>query len=62
MARTDYTTQTAAELRIQLAAEQGKLVQMRFDLADKKVKRTSDIREARRRIARIQTALRTAKN
>jgi ribosomal protein L29 len=61
MARTLYHNQSAAELRTALAAEQAKIAQMRFDLADKKLKRTSDIRASRRRTARIQTALRTAK-
>lgn len=61
MARTTYNAQSAADLRALLATEEGKLAQMRFDLADKKLKRTSDIRETRRRIARIRTALRTAK-
>ena len=61
MKRDDLTTKTAAELHALLEEERSRLAQLRFDLADKNLKRTSDIRTARRRIARIQTALRTAK-
>jgi len=61
MKREQMTTKSAAELKELLSQEQQKLAQLRFDLADRKLKRTSDIGAARRRIARIMTALRTAK-
>ena len=61
MKKNDLTNVSAAELQHLLASERAKLSQMRFDLADKKLKRTSDMEQARRRIARILTALRTAK-
>jgi ribosomal protein L29 len=61
MKKDDLTTKTAAELQHQLEETSQKLAQMRFDLADKKLKRTSDIARARKLIARLMTALRTAK-
>jgi ribosomal protein L29 len=54
------TTTDAGQLKGQLEAERSKLAQLRFDLADRRLKRTSDVRAARRRIARILTALQTA--
>ncbi len=61
MTKHAITTTDAAVLRTQLDQERQKLAQMRFDLADRKLKKTSDIRATRRHIARIMTALRTAK-
>jgi len=61
MKREQMHNKAAAELKDLLAQEQQKLAQLRFDLADRKLKRTSDINLIRRRIARIMTALRTAK-
>lgn len=61
MKREQMKTKAAAELKELLSQEQQKLAQLRFDLADRKLKRTSDIMATRRRIARILTALRTAK-
>jgi ribosomal protein L29 len=61
MKRNDLTNSTAAELRALLEEQRQKIAQLRFDLADKKLKRTSELGIARRTIARILTALRTAK-
>ncbi len=61
MATNDYNLKSAAELRVLVDAERAKLAQFRFDLADKKLKRTSDIAKAKRTIARMLTAMRTAK-
>jgi ribosomal protein L29 len=61
MKREDLTMKSAAELKTQLADQQDKLATMRFDLADKKLKRTSDVRLVRRTVARLLTALKTAK-
>jgi ribosomal protein L29 len=62
MKKTDMTTKSRTELETQLTAAQNKLSQLRFDLADKKLKRTSDIRATKVEIARILTALRNATN
>ena len=61
MKRENLSTHTATELNTMLAAAQAKLSQLRFDLADKKLKKTSDIATTRRNIARIKTALKTTK-
>ena len=61
MKKNDLKTQSAAELQTILADARAKLSQMRFDVADKKLKRTSDIGVTRRLIARAMTALKTAK-
>ena len=50
---------TAENLKTMLIAEQAKLAQLRFDTADRKLKRTRDIPATRRKIARILTALRS---
>lgn len=60
MKKNDLTTKSRAELELQLTQAQNKLSQMRFDLADKKLKRTSDIRATKVEIARILTALKKA--
>lgn len=59
MKKDDLTTKNAAELHTLLQDLRVKLSQMRFDLADKKLTRTSDIRTTKVRIARILTALKT---
>jgi ribosomal protein L29 len=61
MKKNALTTTSAAELQHQLTDARAKLAQLQFDLADKKLKKTSDIELTRRRIARILTALKTAK-
>jgi len=61
MKKNELTNQSAAELQHQLAEARAKLSQLRFDLADKKLKRTSDVEITRRQIARLMTALRNAK-
>lgn len=57
MKKDDLTTKSPAELKHDLAAQQARLAQMKFDLADKKLKKTSDIPQIRRSIARIMTSL-----
>lgn len=61
MKRENLTMKSAAELHVMLAQAQATLAKLRFDVADKKLKRTSDLPMTRRTIARIQTALRNAK-
>lgn len=61
MKQESLTTKTAAELHAMLAEAQQKIAQLRFDLADKKLKRTNELGLVRRQIARIHTALRTAR-
>jgi ribosomal protein L29 len=61
MKKNDLKNHSAAELQNLLADARAKLSQMRFDLADKKLKRTSDVEATRRLIARLLTAARTAK-
>lgn len=61
MKREPLNLKTAAELHTMLAEAQATLAKLRFDVADKKLKRTSDIPMTRRTIARIMTALTTAK-
>ncbi len=60
MKKTDLTTKNRTELEQELKSAQNKLSQLKFDLADKKLKRTSDIRATRVQIARILTALKHA--
>jgi len=57
MKKQDLTTLNRTELEHKLQELQGKLAQMRFDLADKNLKRTSDIRATKVQIARILTRL-----
>jgi len=57
MKRENLTTKTVNELRQMLAESTTTLAKLRFDLADKKLTRTSDIKKARVTIARIQTAI-----
>ncbi len=61
MKQIDLKTQSVSELHTLLESSRAKMSQMRFDLADKKLKRTSDIATTRRLIARVMTALKTAK-
>lgn len=60
MNKNDLTIKNAAELHTMLADARAKMAQLHFDLADKKLKRTSDIAATRRLIARVLTALKTA--
>ena len=57
MAKNEYKTMGPDELRAQLAQQQAALAKLRFDLADRKLKKTSDLPKIRRTIARIMTAL-----
>jgi len=57
MKRENLTTKTVHELRQSLSETTAALAKLRFDLADKKLTRTSDIKKARVTIARIQTAI-----
>lgn len=59
MKKHDLTTKNAAELHTMLADARAKIAQLHFDLADKKLKRTSDIAATRRLIARVLTMLKT---
>ncbi len=57
MKKNDLTLKSPTELHAMLAEARTKIAQLRFDLADKKLKRTSDIATTRRMIARILTQL-----
>ena len=57
MKHDTYHKKGRAELEQVVQDERQKLAQLRFDVADKKLKKTSDIQQARRRIARALTAL-----
>lgn len=59
MKKHDLTNKTQTELEQELAELRDKLAQLRFDLADKKLKRTSDIRATKLQIARILTVAKT---
>lgn len=59
MKTTDLKTRTATELHTMLQEARAKMAQLKFDLADKKLSRTSDIEATRRQIARILTVLKT---
>jgi ribosomal protein L29 len=61
MKKHDLNDKTKTELESMLSELRGTLAQLRFDLADKKLKRTSDIPATKLQIARILTALKTAK-
>jgi ribosomal protein L29 len=61
MKKHDLTNKTQTELEQTLQELRAKLAQLRFDLADKKLKRTSDIRSTKLQIARILTVARTNK-
>lgn len=61
MKNIKLTTLSATELQTMLADARAKISQMRFDLADKKLKRTSNMQATRRLVARVMTALKTAK-
>jgi len=60
MKAKEFNNKPATELNALLTEARAKLMQLRFDLADKKVKNTGQIRILRRDIARMQTALRNA--
>ena len=59
MKHSTFTDTSHAELVAKLAEERKKLAQLMFDLADKKLKRTSDIPQTKKTIARILTRLST---
>lgn len=59
--RENLTQKTATELHAMLQEARAKIAQLRFDLADKKLKKTSDIEDTRRIIARVLTALKSVK-
>ena len=60
MKKQDLTTKGKVELEQMLQDLSAKLAQLRFDLADKKLKRTSDIHQTKVQVARVLTALKTA--
>jgi ribosomal protein L29 len=61
MKKIDLKTKSRAELEQMLQEAHNTLSQLRFDLADKKLKRTSDIHATKIQVARILTVLKTAK-
>lgn len=61
MKAKEFNNKSAMELDVLMKEARAKLMQLRFDLADKKVKNTGQIRILRRDIARMQTSLRNAK-
>lgn len=60
MKKNDLHNQNSAELATMLETARAKLSQLRFDLADKKLKKTNEIKATRRLIARVLTALKSA--
>ncbi len=61
MKKEDLKTKTRPELERMLGELHARLAQLRFDLADKKLKRTSDIHATRVQIARVMTLIPSAK-
>lgn len=61
MKTPDLKTNSRAELETMLQNARMQISQMRFDLADKKLKKTSDIAATRRLIARILTVMKSSK-
>lgn len=57
MAKTPLHNQSRQELTTALAAERGKLAQLRQDLYGKRLSNTSQISQVRKEIARILTVL-----
>lgn len=57
MKYSELTTKTPQELRTMADELRVQMGRMKFDLADRKLKKTSDLQETRRQIARILTAL-----
>ena len=57
MKKHDITNKTRTELEQMLQELRARLAQLRFDLADKKLKRTSDIRSTKTQIARVLTIM-----
>jgi ribosomal protein L29 len=57
MKKNDLTIKDRSELELMLQELRGTLAQLTFDLADKKLKRTSDIRKTKLQIARVLTRL-----
>lgn len=60
MKRFETKNKSQAELTSALAELQGKLAQLRFDKADKKLKDSSQFNKVKKDIARILTALTNA--
>lgn len=58
----DLKTKSVDELQKLLKESQAKLMQLRFDLADKKVKDFSQFTKTKRTVARILTLLRQGAN
>lgn len=58
MKHTDFKTKNQKELQELLRELQGKLLQLRFDHADKKLKDFSQLGKTKRTIARVLTLLR----
>ena len=61
MAKQHHNTQTPDQLRALLADERGKMSSLQQELVGKKLSDTSQIRQVRKEIARILTALQQAK-
>ena len=61
MAKQHHNTQTSDQLRALLADERGKLLSLQQELVGKKLSDTSKIRQVRKEVARILTALQQAK-
>ncbi len=57
MKQRELHNKTKTELAHLLSELRGKLLQFRFDLADKKLKDTSQVSKTRRDIARVLTLL-----
>lgn len=57
----DLTTMTSDQLHALLAGQRTKLAQLREDVSAKRLARPSDVRQARRDIARTLTVLRFMK-
>lgn len=58
----EYKNKSLAELQKDLAAEQEKIVNLRFDLAAGKVKNIKSVNETRKLIARLLTLIKAKGN
>jgi len=58
----DIKNKTKEELRVLLNEFRAKIVKLRFDLSDKKLKNFSEIEKTRRNIARVLTSLEQLKS
>ena len=61
MKTLDLKNKSHEDLIHLLSESQAKILKLRFDLADKKLKNYSEIKKTRKNIARILTALNKAK-